>query len=64
LIVLTHVLHSVGYEEVVLANPEKALKLDCWLILLEHVFAPEGSAFHLQQMVAPFLTIVGCWEWL
>ena len=28
LIVLTHVLHSVGYEDVVLANPEKALKLD------------------------------------
>ena len=53
-------LHSVGYEEVVLANPEKALKLDCCLVLLEHVFAPEGSAFHLQQMVGPFLNIVGC----
>ncbi|KAL7522639.1 hypothetical protein ACHAWX_007339 [Stephanocyclus meneghinianus] len=60
-VVLTHVLCSVDSAEVVLANAEKALKPGGRLVILEHVFAPEGSArFHIQkQMVAPVLNIVG-----
>eukprot|EP00565_Helicotheca_tamesis_P006296 CAMPEP_0185725096 /NCGR_PEP_ID=MMETSP1171-20130828/1425_1 /TAXON_ID=374046 /ORGANISM="Helicotheca tamensis, Strain CCMP826" /LENGTH=282 /DNA_ID=CAMNT_0028393125 /DNA_START=49 /DNA_END=897 /DNA_ORIENTATION=- len=59
-VIATHVLCSVDFPEVVLANAERALKPGGTFVFFEHVYAEyQTKMWYLQNLIAPIQYIVG-----